>query len=152
MSADQKADALQLPPAPNAFGVYKPALIVGDMCYTSGHLPVSADGTVLVGRIGDNVDEQAGFDAARQAGLCILSTLKQTLGSLDRVAQVVKVFGLVNCTADFTKQSAVVNGVSELMIEIFGDEAGVGTRSAVGMVSLPLGAMVEVEAIFQLKP
>lgn len=153
MSADQRIEELgyQLPPAPSAVGVYQPALTVGNMCYTSGHLPVNVDGSLLTGCVGKDVDQEAGYEAAKQAGLTMLATLKSHLGSLDRVKRVVKLFGMVYCTNDFVQQPAVVNGCSELMKQVFGDEAGVGTRSAVGVAALPLGVSVEIEGIFELK-
>lgn len=142
---------LELPPAPSAVAVYRPSMIVGDLCYTSGHLPVNPDGSLHLGCVGKNVDQDAGYAAARQAGLAILSTLKAELGSLDRVSRIVKLFGMVNCTPEFTQQPAVVNGCSELMREVFGAEIGVGTRSAVGVAALPLGVVVEIEAIVEVK-
>jgi len=142
---------LELPPAPNAVAVYRPSLIVGDLCYTSGHLPVNSDGSLHLGCVGKDADQEAGYDAAKQAGLAILSTLKAELGSLDRIARIVKLFGMVNCTPEFTQQPAVVNGCSELMRDVFGAEVGVGTRSAVGVAALPLGVMVEIEAIVEIK-
>ena len=153
MNADEKLGELgyELPPAPKAVGLYRPATVVGHLCYTSGHVPLQSDGSLIKGCVGKDADEQAGIQAARQAGLTILATLKQHLGGLDRVKRVVKIFGLVNCTSEFTGQPAVMNGCSELMKEVFGDENGVGARSAVGTNALPLGVMVEIEAIFELK-
>ena len=159
MSADQKTktkspDAiiagLPLPPAPKAVGLYKPCLIAGNLCYTSGHVSMNEDGSLITGCVGRAASQQDGYDAARAAGLAILSTLKSNLESLDRVKQVVKLFGFVNCTDDFEQQPAVLNGCSELMAEVFGPGVGVGTRSAVGTNALPLGVMVEIEAIFEL--
>jgi enamine deaminase RidA (YjgF/YER057c/UK114 family) len=142
---------LELPPAPKPAGVYKPALIVDGLCYVSGHGPLRADGTMITGRVGDDLSTEQGYAAARQTGLAILSTLKSHLGSLDRVARVIKVLGMVRCTPEFGQQPAVVNGCSELFAEVFGQDAGVGTRSAVGMSALPGGIAVEIEAILQLK-
>ena len=101
MSAEAALKQLQLPPAPKPAGVYKPCLIVDDMCYVSGHGPLQADGSMLTGRVGSEVDQQAGYDAARQTGLAILATLKAHLGTLDRVQRVVKVLGMVNAAPDF---------------------------------------------------
>lgn len=142
---------LELPAPPSAVAVYRPSLVVGDLCFTSGHLPVNTDGSLHLGCIGSDVDQDAGYAAAKQAGLAILSTLKAELGSLDRVEQIVKLFGMVNCPAGFTQQPAVINGCSELMREVFGEKIGVGTRSAVGVSSLPLGVTVEIEAIVKIK-
>ncbi|MHC1766576.1 MAG: RidA family protein [Verrucomicrobiia bacterium] len=142
---------LELPPAPKAMGVYKPAVICGNLVYLSGHGPIKPDGSLLTGRVGANLDLAAGKTAARQTGLALLSTLRAALGSLDRVNRLVKVLGLVNCTPEFTDQPKVINGCSELFAEVFGSEAGVGARSAVGVGSLPGNIAVEIEAIFELK-
>ena len=142
---------LELPPAPEPKGVYRPLVVVGNLAYTSGHLPVKSDGTIITGRIGAELDQQAGYAAARQTGLAILATLRKGLGSLDRVRRVVKLLGVVNCTPDFNQQPAVINGCSELLAEVFGPDAGVGARSAVGVGSLPLGVPVEIEAIFEIQ-
>jgi enamine deaminase RidA (YjgF/YER057c/UK114 family) len=141
---------LELPPAPKPAGVYKPVVIAGNMVYVSGHGPLKSDGTLMAGKVGSEVDQQAGYQAARQTGLAILATLRANLGSLDRVKRVVKTLGMVNCTTDFTQQPAVINGCSELWAEVFGKDNGVGARSAVGMGSLPGNISVEVEAIFEL--
>ena len=141
---------LQLPPAPEPKGVYKPLAVVGNLVYTSGHLPVDAAGGLVTGRVGAELDVHAGYRAAQLAGLGILASLRKELGSLDRVGRVVKVFGAVNCTPEFTQQPAVINGCSELFVEIFGRESGIGARSAVGVGSLPLGVPVEIEAIFEV--
>ena len=141
---------LQLPPAPEPKGVYKPLMVVGNLVYTSGHLPVDAAGALITGRVGAELDVQAGYRAALLAGLGILASLRKELGSLDRVGRVVKVLGVVQCTPEFTQQPAVINGCSELLAEVFGREAGIGARSAVGVGALPLGAAVEVEAIFEI--
>jgi enamine deaminase RidA (YjgF/YER057c/UK114 family) len=153
MSADKRIEelGLELPPAPKPQGVYKPLIIVGNMAYVSGHGPLKSDGKLLSGRVGQDVDQQAGYDAARQTGLAILATLKANLGSLDRVKRVVKSLGMVNCVADFQNHPAVINGYSELMAQVFGDENGIAARSAVGMGSLPGNITVEIEAIFEIE-
>ncbi len=152
MSAEVRLQTLQLelPPPPKPAGVYRPALIVGDLCYLSGHLPIQPDGSLIKGRVGADLTLQDGNQAARRAALAILASLKVTLGDLDRVRQLVKLMGLVQCTPEFEQQPAVINGCSELFIEVFGDSAGVGTRSAFGVHALPLGVAVEIEAIFQI--
>jgi enamine deaminase RidA (YjgF/YER057c/UK114 family) len=142
---------LQLPPAAKPKGVYKPIVLLGDLAYTSGHLPVTASGRLVTGRLGADLDAKAGYEAARLVGLGILATLRDALGSLDRVRRVVKVLGVVNCTSDFDQHPAVINGCSELLADVFGPEAGVGARSAVGAASLPLGAAVEIEAVFEVE-
>lgn len=141
---------LELPPAPKAMGVYRPLVILGNLAYVSGHGPLQADGTLILGRVGADLDEQAGFQAARQTGLAILATLRAGLGSLDRVRRVIKTLGMVNCTPDFERHPLVINGCSELFAQVFGAENGVGARSAVGMGSLPGNIPVEIEAIFEL--
>lgn len=141
---------LQLPPAPEPKGVYTPLLIEGSHIYVSGHLPVNTDGTLQKGKIGKDIDIEAGKLAARQVGLTILATLRSSLGSLNRVKRVIKVFGMVNATLDFEKQPYIVNGCSELLVEIFGRDNGIGVRSAVGVGSLPENVPVEIEAIFEL--
>jgi len=153
MSADAKIAELklELPPAPKPAGVYKPVVICGNMIYVSGHGPLKSDGTLTTGRVGDDLDQQAGYDAARQTGLAILATLRANLGSLDRVKRIVKALGMVNCTSDFREHPSVINGFSELMAEVFGADNGVGARSAVGMGSLPGNIPVEVEVIFEIE-
>jgi enamine deaminase RidA (YjgF/YER057c/UK114 family) len=142
---------LEMPQAPEPKGVYQPLSVVGSLVFTSGHLPVGASGNVVTGRLGADLDVQAGYAAARLAGLGILASIKKEFGSLDRVGRVVKVLGVVNCTPEFTQQPAVINGCSELLAEVFGPEAGIGARSALGANALPLGAAVEIEAIFELR-
>ena len=153
MSADAKLAELnlELPPAPKPQGVYKPLVISGNMAYVSGHGPLKPDGTMYIGRVGSEVDQQAGYDAARQTGLAFLATLKAQLGSLDRVKQLVKSLGMVNSAEDFGQQPAVINGYSDLMAEVFGPEIGIGARSAVGMGALPNNISVEIEAIFEIE-
>jgi len=152
MSAESRIQELhlELPPAPKPAGVYKPVVIAGPMAYVSGHGPLKSDKTLITGRVGADMDLDAGKAAARHVGLAILSTLKDNLGSLDRVKRVIKVLGMVNATADFDKHPAVINGCSELFAEVFGPEAGIGARSAIGMGSLPGNIAVEIEAIFEI--
>ena len=152
MSAEENflQTGLQLPPAPKPIGVYKPFLIDGNHCYVSGHGTVQSDGTLIIGRIGEDMDEAAGKLAARQVGLAILATLKANLGSLDRVKRVIKVLGMVNCTPAFTKHPFIINGCSELFAQVWGADNGIGVRSAVGMGSLPDNIPVEIEDIFEL--
>ena len=152
MSAEQKIQELnlELPPAPAPGGVYKPVIIIGSMAYVSGHGPVLPDGSMMTGRVGDDLDLEGGKAAARQVGLTILATLKSQLGSLDRVKRVIKSLGMVNCTSDFGEHPQVINGYSELLGEVFGDE-GIGARSAVGMGSLPGNIAVEVEVILEIE-
>ena len=153
MSAEARVQELNLvlPPAPKPAGVYKPVVIVGNLAYVSGHGPLKADGTMLTGRVGSEVDQQAGYTAARQTGLAILATLRASLGSLDRVKRVIKTLGMVNSTPEFRQHPAVINGFSELFAEVFGADAGVGARSAVGMGSLPGNITTEVEVIVEIE-
>ena len=141
---------LQLPPAPKPVATYVTAVRQGDLLYVSGHGPLRADGTLHTGKLGVDLDVAAGQAAARQTGLAILATVRSHLGSLDKVVRLVKVLGMVNSTPDFVDHPKVVNGYSDLMVEVFGD-AGKGARSAVGMGSLPGNIAVEVEAIFEVK-
>jgi enamine deaminase RidA (YjgF/YER057c/UK114 family) len=141
---------LILPPAPKPLGVYKPCLIDGKYLYLSGHGTVQEDGSLIVGRIGQEMDMEAGKLAARQVGLAMLSTIKANLGSLNRVKRVIKVLGMVNCNAEFEQHPYVINGCSELFASVWGTENGIGVRSAVGMGSLPGNIPVEVEAMFEL--
>src|SRR5207244_1885915 len=115
-----------------------------------GHI-ANRDGKPIVGKVGKDMTVKQAREAARLVGLTILAVVRAELGSLDKVVRLVKTLGMVNCTTDFTQQPEVVNGFSELMVQVFGDKAGKGTRSAVGMGSLPRGVPVEVEALFQVK-
>jgi enamine deaminase RidA (YjgF/YER057c/UK114 family) len=121
------------------------------MLYVSGHTPVGADGKNIVGRLGADMDVKQGQEAARIVALRVLSVVRGELGSLDRVVRVVKTLGMVSCTPDFTQTPAVVNGFSEVFVQLFGDAAGKGARSAVGMAARPGGGPVEVEIILQVK-
>ncbi len=152
ITAEQRfaTTGLELPPAPLPMGVYKPYLIDGKYLYVSGHGPFETGGKLITGRIGEDMDMEQGKLAARQVGLTILSTIKTNVGSLDKVKRVIKVLGMVNCKDDFTKHPYVINGCSELFKMVWGDENGVGVRSAVGMGSLPDNIPVEIEAMFEL--
>jgi len=143
--------SLELPPAPKPVAVYKPLVIVDRMAYVSGHGPLKPDKTLITGVVGSDLTLEEGKAAARQVGLAILATLKDQLGSLDRVQRLVKVLGMVNSAADFYDHPKVINGCSELFAEIWGMENGVGARSAVGMGPLPGNIAVEIEAIFELQ-
>ena len=140
---------LILPPAPKPVGIYKPVLVVDKFLFVSGQGPLKTDGTLMTGRVGADLDTDEGKTAARQVGLTMLSTIKTHFGDLKKIKRVVKVFGMVNCVPGFEKQPYVINGFSELMAEVFGEENGIGVRSAVGMF-LPANIPVEVEAMFEL--
>jgi enamine deaminase RidA (YjgF/YER057c/UK114 family) len=141
---------LALPPATKPLGVYKPGLQLGNMYYVSGHGPVLLNGDLIIGRVGEQLDLEEGKLAAQQVGLTILATLKAQLGSLNRIKRVVKILGMVNCTSDFGRHPYVINGCSELFAKIWGEEMGIGARSAVGMGTLPDNIPVEIEVIFEL--
>jgi enamine deaminase RidA (YjgF/YER057c/UK114 family) len=152
MTPEQKLSSLNvtLPPAPKPVAVYKPLVIVGNVAYVSGHGPLRADKTLITGVVGRELDLNEGKAAARQVGLAILATLREQLGSLDRVKRLIKVLGMVNTAPDFYDHPKVINGCSELFAEIWGVQNGVGARSAVGMGPLPGNIAVEIEAIFEL--
>ncbi|MBN7809553.1 RidA family protein [Algoriphagus sp. H41] len=141
---------LSLPPAPKPLGVYKPCLIDGKYLYLSGHGTVQDDGSLIIGRIGRDMDMDEGKLAARQVGLAMLSTIKANVGSLDKVKRVIKVLGMVNCTPEFERHPFIINGCSELFASVWGEENGIGVRSAVGFGSLPDNIPVEIEALFEL--
>ncbi len=136
-----------MPPA----GLYVSAVISGGLLHVGGHGPVAADGSMITGKVGTDVDLDTAKHAARLTGLQLLAAARVELGSLDRITRVVKVFGMVNCAPGFTNTPAVINGCSELFHEVFG-EAGVHTRSAVGMAELPFDIATEIEAIFEIAP
>jgi len=130
-------------------GVYKPVLVIGNLLYVSGQGPLKSDGTLIKGRVGNDLDPEQGKNAARQVGLAMLSTIKANIGDLNKIKRLVKTLGMVNSSPDFDQHPAVINGFSELMAEVFGEENGIGVRSAVGMF-LPNNIAVEIEAMFEL--
>jgi enamine deaminase RidA (YjgF/YER057c/UK114 family) len=136
---------ITLPEAPAPAGMYSPIVQVGDLLYLAGHIPTKARG-----KVGLTVTEQEANAAAEEVARLLLATIRNHLGTLDRVERIVKVFGLVNCTPEFTNIPQVINGFSQVMLNVFG-EAGRAARSAVGAVSLPLGVPVEVEAVVQVR-
>ncbi len=140
---------VQLPPAPPPAGLYKPILVVDNFLYVSGQGCMRTNGTLIIGRVGDNLTLEEGKAAARQTALTMLATITTHFGDIDRIKRLVKTLGMVNCTPDFTDHPLVINGYSELMSDVFGPEDGVGVRSAVGMM-LPGGIAVEIEAMFEL--
>jgi enamine deaminase RidA (YjgF/YER057c/UK114 family) len=152
MTPEQNLAALQetLPAIPAPRAIYKPCLIDGKYLYVSGHVPLRTDGTRIQGKVGEEMDADEARQVARLVGLCILSSLRTKLGSLDKVKRVIKIFGMVNATPDFERHPHVINGCSELFAQVWGDDNGVGTRSAVGMGSLPDRVPVEIEAVFEL--
>lgn len=153
MTPDQRFEklGLTLPPAPKPLGVYKPFLIDGHHVYLSGHGTVKNDGTLIIGKVGIDLNADEAKLAARQVGLAMLSTLKTNLGSFNKIRRVIKVLGMVNAVPDFERHPFVINGCSELFAEVWGSENGIGVRSAVGMGSLPDNIPVEIEALFELQ-
>ena len=140
---------LELPLAPKPLGIYKPVLVIGNMLYVSGQGPLKPDGTLIKGKVGKELSMEEGKLAARQVGLAMLSSIKANIGDLNKIKRLVKVLGMVNSSPDFEQHPAVINGFSELMADVFGEDNGVGVRSAVGMI-LPGNIAVEIEAMFEL--
>jgi enamine deaminase RidA (YjgF/YER057c/UK114 family) len=129
---------------------YVKAVRTGNLLYLSGDGPMKADGKYITGKLGADLTVEQGYEAAKQTGISILSTLKAELGDLNKVKRVVKVLGMVNCTSTFTDQPKVINGCSDLMVAVFG-EKGKHARSAVGMASLPTNIAVEIEIIVEVE-
>ena len=152
MSIDAKLAELELelPPIPKPGGTYSPIVQVGNLVFVSGHGPLQSDGTMIQGKVGLDLTLEEGNTAAKVVGLTMLSTLKAQLGSLDRIHRWVKVLGMVNATPEVDKHPQVINGFSDLMVSLYGQN-GKAARSAVGMGSLPGNISVEVEAIIELK-
>lgn len=144
-----KEMGLQLPPAPPLGGIYYPVVVSGKNLYVSGQGPVQNDGTLITGKVGRDLTVEEGQIAARQVGLTMLSTIKAQIGSLDKIKRVIKTLGMVNCYPDFDQHPQTINGFSQFLVDVMGDENGKGARSAVGM-SLPGNIAVEVECIFEL--
>lgn len=141
---------LHVPPPPVA--TYVGTVIVGNTLYVAGHTPRMPDASPgHQGIVGQDLTVEQGQAAARQCGINILATMRARLGSLDRVARLVRTFGMVNAVPGFSQQPAVINGFSDLMVDIFGEEAGIGTRAAVGMGSLPGNMAAEVETFWELR-
>jgi len=145
-----KALEITLPPAASPVANYVPVVRSGNLLFLAGHIPRDAASELMTGKVGVSVSIAEAQEAARQTGLALLATLRQELGSLDRVSRIVRVEGFVNCPTDFTQQSSVINGCSDLLIEIFGD-AGRHARMAVGAGSLPLDCTVEIAMIVEVK-
>jgi enamine deaminase RidA (YjgF/YER057c/UK114 family) len=146
-----KALGLELPPAPSAAGIYYPVVITGNHLYVSGQGPVQSDGELIKGKVGRDLTLEEGQRAARQVGLTMLSTIRAQIGDLDKIKRLIKTLGMVNCYPEFEQHPQTINGFSQLMVDVFGEELGKGARSAVGM-SLPANIAVEIEAVFELHP
>jgi enamine deaminase RidA (YjgF/YER057c/UK114 family) len=144
-----KALGLELPPAPPSGGIYHPVLITGNHLYVSGQGPVQSDGSLIKGKVGRDLSLEQGQNAARQVALTMLATIKAQIGDLDKIDRLVKTLGMVNCYPEFEQHPQTINGFSQLLVDVLGDDKGKGARSAVGM-SLPGNIAVEVEAVFEL--
>lgn len=142
---------IELPPVMQPKNTFVNAVRVGDLLFVSGTGPNPIEGKVPTGRLGQDMQTAEGRKVARSVGLQVLSVVKAELGSLDRVERLVKTLGMVNASPDFKEHPQVINGFSDLMVEVFGETQGKGARSAVGMASLPGGIPVEIEAIFQIR-
>jgi enamine deaminase RidA (YjgF/YER057c/UK114 family) len=129
---------------------YVKAVRSGNLLFIAGHGPAKADGTYITGKVGKDLTVEQGYEAAKQVGVAILSTLKTEIGDLNKVKRIVKVLGMVNCTEGFVDQPKVINGFSDLMVAVFG-ERGKHARSAVGMYALPMNISVEVELVIELE-
>ena len=151
MRAEARLEELSivLPPVLKPVANYLGCKLLGDVLYVGGHGPVLADGSVIRGKVGSDVSLEEARRAARATALSMLATVREALGSLDRVSQIVKVFGMVNCGPGFNQTPAVIDGCSDVLVEIFGD-AGRHTRSAVGLAELPFDICVEIEMIAQV--
>jgi enamine deaminase RidA (YjgF/YER057c/UK114 family) len=151
MAIDERLRELgiELPPVFTPRGAYLGCQVVDGWCYVSGHGPVDGDALVQ-GKVGADLDLAAGQRAARLTGLSVLATMGATLGGLDAVQQIVKVFGMVNAAPGFTQLPAVIDGCSQLLIDVFGDR-GRHARSAVGMAELPMGIAVEIELVARVR-
>ena len=140
-----------LPSAPKAAGLYKPVMLDQNLLYFSGHLPLQGDGTMITGKLGADFSTEKGKEAARVVGLNILASVTAYLGSVDRIERVVKLLGMVNAVDSYTEHPLVINGCSELFKEVWGEDLGVGVRSAYGVSGLPGGASVEIEGILKIR-
>ena len=141
---------IELPPPPDAAGNYVPGVRVGSLVFMSGSVSRQSDGTYIIGKVGSSLSVEQGYEAARAAGLFMLSRIRLVAGSLDHVKRVVKVLGMVNATPEFKDHPKVIDGFSDIMVEVFGD-CGRGARAAVGMMSLSKQVAVEVEMILEIQ-
>jgi enamine deaminase RidA (YjgF/YER057c/UK114 family) len=150
IEAKLKELGIELPPAVTPVANYVPAVRTGNLVFLSGHGPFDEKGTLITGKVGSNLTVEQGYQAARRVAIGLLGSLKATIGDLDKVKQVVKLLGMVNCGPEFTDQPKVINGVSDLLVEVFG-QRGKHARSAVGMNALPLNIAVEIEMIVEME-
>lgn len=149
---DQKLSDLKITliPVTKPMANYVKAVRTGNLIFLAGHIPTKADGTNITGKVGKELTVEQGIEAARTAAISLLSTLKNELGSLNKVKRIVKVNGWVNCPAEFTEQPKVMNGCSDLLVAIFGEQ-GKHARAALGANSLPLNAAVEIEMVVEVE-
>jgi enamine deaminase RidA (YjgF/YER057c/UK114 family) len=141
---------LSLLPVIKPVANYVPAVRTGSLIFLSGHGPIKDDGGLMTGKVGSDLTPEQGYKAARQTTLALLTSLKAEIGDLDKVKRIVKLLGMVNCDPDFTEQPKVINGASDLLVELFGDK-GKHARSAVGMNALPMNMAVEIEMIVEVE-
>lgn len=142
---------IMLPASPRAVGNYVNAVRTGSLVFCSGHGPIVGGTPMACGKIGREVSVEDGYRLAREVGLMLLATLREELGSLDCVSRVVKVLGMVSSTENFHDYPKVINGFSDLMLEVFGEAIGKHARSAIGVAGLPLGIPVEVEMVVEVR-
>ena len=152
MSAEARLSELgiELPPVGSSAGLYVPAVRTGNLVFLSGQGPTAADGSVALGKVGRDLDVDEAKEAARVTGINLLAALRAEIGSLDNVTRIVKLLGMVNCAPGFNNTPGVINGCSELLLEVFGDDVGRHARSAVGMAELPFDIAVEIELVVEV--
>jgi len=151
IEARLKEMGIELPPAVTPVANYLPAAGAGNLVFLSGHGPFNEDGTLITGKVGVDLTVEQGYQAARRVGIGLLGSLKAEIGDLDRVKRVLKLLGMVNCGPEFADQPKVINGASDLLVEVF-NEKGKHARSAVGMNALPMNIAVEIEMIVEVEP
>ena len=149
--AKVKELGLELPKPSKSLAIYKRIVVVDNIAYLSGHIPINKEGQIMKGKVGADTNVAKGAQAAKRCALALLATLKDEIGSLNKVKRLIKTTGMVNSTPEFTEQPEVINGCSQVIVDIWGDDLGKGARAAVGMASLPRGAICEIEMIFELK-
>ena len=150
IEARLKEMGIELPPAVTPVANYVPAVRTGNLIFLSGHGPFKEDGSLITGKVGADLTVEQGYETARRVAIGLLGSLKAVIGDLDRLNRVVKLLGLVNCTPEFTDQPKVINGASDIFVEVFGDK-GKHARSAVGTNALPLNIAVEIEMIVEVE-
>jgi enamine deaminase RidA (YjgF/YER057c/UK114 family) len=149
VEAKLKALGLELPSAPTPAANYVGAVLTGNLLFVSGHGPTQDGKFTYIGKLGRDLSVEEGYEAARLVALNCLASAKSVIGDLDRIIRVVKILGMVNCSEDFGDQPKVINGASDLLVQLFSD-SGRHARSAVGMQALPFGIAVEIEMIFEV--